>query len=134
MVDINHDGWLDIYVSQVSSYQSFRGKNLLFINNGDLTFTEAANDYNLDFESYSQQAAFFDYDLDGDLDMYQLNHGVHNPDVYGKADLRLERDSLAGDRLLKNDNGKFTDVSKEAGIYGSAIGYGLAVSIRNQLV
>ena len=129
MVDINHDGWLDIYVSQVSNYKSFTGKNLLFINKGNLTFTEEAKNYNLDFESYSQQAAFLDYDLDGDLDMYQLNHGVHNPDVYGKADLRLERDSLAGDRLLRNDNGKFQDVSTEAGIFGSAIGYGLAVSI-----
>ncbi len=129
MVDINHDGWLDIYVSQVSNYKSFTGKNQLFINNGDLTFTEKANEYNLDFESYSQQAAFFDYDLDGDLDMYQLNHGVHNPDVYGKADLRFQRDSLAGDRLLRNDNDKFIDVSEAAGIYGGMIGYGLAVSI-----
>ena len=129
MADINHDGWLDIYVSQVSNYKSFTGKNQLFINNGDMTFRENAKDYNLDFESYSQQAAFFDYDLDGDLDMYQLNHGVHNPDVYGKADLRFQRDSLAGDRLLRNDNDKFIDVSEAAGIYGGMIGYGLAVSI-----
>lgn len=129
MVDINHDGWLDMYVSQVSQYKSFTGKNQLFINNGDLTFTENAKDYNLDFERYSQHAAFFDYDLDGDLDMYQLNHGVHNPDVYGKSDLRFQRDSLAGDRLLKNVNGKFIDVSEAAGIYGGMIGYGLAVSI-----
>ena len=93
MVDINNDGWLDIYVSQVSNYKFFSGNNQLFINNGDLTFTEKAKDYHLDFESYSQHAAFFDYDLDGDLDMYQLNHGVHNPDVYGKADLRFGRDS-----------------------------------------
>lgn len=129
MADINHDGWLDIYVSQVSNYKFFSGKNQLYINNGDLTFTEKANEYNLDFESYSQHAAFFDYDMDGDLDMYQLNHGVHNPEVYGKADLRLRRDSLAGDRLLRNDNGMFHDVSEEAGIYGGMIGYGLAVGI-----
>lgn len=129
MVDINHDGWLDIYVSQVANYRSFTGKNQLYINNGDLTFTEKANQYGLDFETHSQQAAFFDYDLDGDLDMYHLNHGVHNPDVYGKADIRFQRDFLAGDRLMRNDNGSFHDVSEEAGIYGGAIGYGLAVGV-----
>lgn len=129
MVDINHDGWLDIYVSQVSKFNLFAGKNQLFINNGDLTFTEKAKEYNLDIESYSQHAAFFDYDRDGDLDMYQLNQSIHNPDVYGNAELRHKRDSLAGDKLFRNDNGVFHDVSEAAGIYGGAIGYGLAVGI-----
>ena len=129
MVDVNSDGLLDIYVSQVCNYRSFYGSNQLFINNGDLTFTERAKEYGLDLKSYSQHAAFFDYDLDGDLDMYQLNQAVHNPDVYIRAELRSNRDSLAGDRLMRNDNGKFVDVSQQAGIYGGATGYGLAVGI-----
>lgn len=129
MVDINHDGFLDIYVSQVSNYRFFTGKNQLYINNGDLTFSEKAEEYNLDFECYSQQAAFFDYDLDGDLDLYLLSHSVHNPQSYGKADIRTKRDTLSGDRLLRNDGGKFFDVSEQAGIYGSFIGYGLAIAI-----
>lgn len=129
MVDINHDGWLDIYVSQMSNYKSFTGRNQLYINNGDLTFTDKAKDYHLDFESYSQQAAFFDYDLDGDLDMFQLNHSVRNPEAYGKSVLRYKRDSLAGDRLLRNVDGVFEDVSERSGIRDGVIGYGLAVSV-----
>ena len=129
MADVNGDGRLDIYVSEVSHYRSFEGVNQLYINNGDLTFTESAEEYGLALKSYSQHATFFDYDLDGDLDMYQLNHSVHNPDVYIHASLRSKRDSLAGDRLFRNDNGKFTDVSDAAGIYGGATGYGLAVAI-----
>ncbi|WPP51668.1 VCBS repeat-containing protein [Catalinimonas niigatensis] len=134
MADVNGDGWLDIYVSQVSQYNFFKGHNQLFINNGaqpdrQITFTEKAQEYGLAIKGYAQQAAFFDYDGDGDLDMYQLRHAVHNPDVYIKAVLRTRRDSLAGDQLFKNENGKFQDVSEEAGIYGAALGYGLAVAI-----
>lgn len=129
MADVNGDGLLDIYVSQVANYRTFDGTNELFINNGNLTFTERANEFGLDLKSYSQQAAFFDYDRDGDLDMYQLNHAVHNPDVYIRAELRSRRDSLAGDKLFRNDNGIFHDVSEAAGIYGGATGYGLAVGI-----
>ncbi len=129
MSDVNDDGFLDIYVSQISGYKQLKGRNQLFINNGDLTFSEQAAEFGLDVSSYAQQAAFFDYDLDGDLDMYQLNHSVHNPDTYQKATIRLKRDRLAGDRLFRNDNGQFKDVSSEAGIYGGTVGYGLAVSI-----
>lgn len=134
IADINADGWLDIYVSQVSQYKSFQGHNQLFINNGatpdgELTFTESTAKYNLDITGYAQQATFFDYDGDGDLDMYQLRHAVHNPDVYIKAALRTKRDSLAGDQLFRNDDGVFHDVTEEAGIYGAALGYGLAVGI-----
>jgi len=129
VVDIDQDGWLDIYVNQVSDNKTFQGQNQLFVNNGDNTFTERAQQYGLALKGYSQQAAFFDYDLDGDLDMYQLNHSVHELDVYVKAENRIKRDSLAGDRLFRNDGEKFTDVSEIAGIYGGATGYGLAVAV-----
>ena len=129
VVDINQDGWLDIYVNQVSNLKYFQGNNQLFVNNGDGTFTEMANDYGLDLKTYAQQSVFFDFDSDGDLDMYQLNHSTHDMDVYVKSDKRLVRDSLAGDRLYRNDNMKFNDVSESAGIYGGATGYGLSVSI-----
>ncbi|HEX2977195.1 MAG TPA: VCBS repeat-containing protein, partial [Bacteroidales bacterium] len=133
MADVNGDGWLDIYSCEVGNYKSFKGRNRLYINNRDLTFTESAGEYNLDFSGFSTQAAFFDYDLDGDLDMYLLNHSVHRTGSYGKASLRFQTDSLAGDILFRNDiaDGKrvFTDVSAKAGIYRSQIGYGLGVSV-----
>ena len=129
MVDINADGYQDIYVCQLGDYKGLQGKNQLFINNGDLTFTEKAAEYGLDFKGFSTHAAFFDYDNDGDLDTYLLNHSVHTERTYGKAELRNQKDALAGDRLLRNDAGKFTDVTDEAGIYSSHIGYGLAVGL-----
>jgi hypothetical protein len=129
MVDINQDGWLDIYVCQLHGYKELKGYNKLFVNNADGTFTEKASEYGLDVSSYSQQAAFFDYDLDGDLDMYLLNQAVHTPNAYKKGELRKVRDSMTGDRLYKNNSGKFSDVSEEAGIYGGSMGYGLAMNI-----
>ena len=133
MADVNGDGLLDIYVCQVGKYKSFHGKNQLFINQGNLTFKEEARDYGLDFQGFSTQAAFFDYDMDGDLDMYLQNHSVHSSRSYGNASLRLDHDSLSGGRLFRNDvvNGRhvFHDVTKETGIYSSQIGYGLGVNI-----
>lgn len=133
MADVNGDGLLDIYVCQVGKYKSFNGKNQLFINQGNLKFKEEAHEYGLDFQGFSTQAAFFDYDNDGDLDMYLLNHSVHTSRSYGDVSLRLDRDSLAGDRLFRNDlvNGKrfFRDVTKDAGIYSSQIGYGLGINV-----
>lgn len=129
VVDIDQDGWLDIYVNLVSDGKTFEGQNQLFVNNGDNTFTDKAAQYGLALEGYSQQAVFFDYDLDGDLDMYQLNHSVHELDVYVKAENRSKRDNLAGDRLFRNEGNKFTDVSEIAGIYGGATGYGLSVVV-----
>lgn len=128
MADLNGDGFLDIYVCAVVGINGLRGKNELFINNGDNTFTEKGEEYGLDYRNYSSSAAFFDYDNDGDLDMYLLNHAVHTVNTYGPADIRNNRTAESGDKLLRNDSGKFIDVSEEAGIYGGTNGYGLGLA------
>ena len=129
MADVNGDGLIDIYVCAVVGINGFYGYNELYINNGDETFTESAAKYKLDFDTYSSSAAFLDFDLDGDLDMYLLNHAVHTQESYGKASLREIRNQQTGDKLLRNDGGVFTDVSEQAGIYGGVIGYGLGISV-----
>ncbi|RMB58565.1 hypothetical protein EAX61_09700 [Dokdonia sinensis] len=129
MGDVNNDGLLDIYVCAVVGINGFGGHNELFINNGDNTFTESAGKYGLDFDTYSSSGAFLDYDGDGDLDLYLLNHAVHTQDSFGKADLRYTRNYETGDRLMRNDGGTFTDVSEEAGIIGGINSYGLGVAI-----
>ena len=129
MGDINGDGLLDIYVCAVVGVNGFYGYNELFINNGDETFTESAEKYKLDFDSYSSSAAFLDFDLDGDLDIYLLNHAIHTQESFGKVDLRYKRNEQTGDKLLRNDGGSFTDVSEAAGIFGGINGYGLGISI-----
>jgi len=132
MADVNNDGLIDIYVSTVSDYKNLVGHNRLYINNGDLTFTELSQDVGLDFIGFGTQASFFDYDNDGDLDVYLLNHTVHTPRNYGSSEKRKERDDKSGDRLYENllDEGKlsFIEVTSKAGIYSSALGYGLAIS------
>lgn len=129
MADVNGDNYLDIYVNKVN-YLNKQGRNQLFINNGDLTFTERASDYGLDFEGYSTQAAFFDYDLDGDLDLFLLNHSFHSEETYGPAaELRQRTHPQAGDRFFRNDGETFTDVTQESGIYSSALGYGLGIAV-----
>ena len=127
MADVNGDGYVDIYVSGVS-YLGVHGRNLLYINNRDGTFSDETREYGLDFEGYSTQALFFDYDGDGDLDMYLLNHSVHTEHGSGSAASRGERNPRAGDRLYRNDGGHFVDVSAAAGIYGGVFGYGLGVT------
>lgn len=129
MGDVNGDGHLDIYVCAVVGLNGFNGFNELYINNGDLTFTESATKYGLNSESYSSSAVFLDYDLDNDLDIYILNHAVHTQESFGRADLRNKRNYQTGDKLMRNDNGVFTDVSKQAGIFGGVNGYGLGVSV-----
>ena len=101
MVDINADGYLDIYVCAVSGLLDFDGHNELYINNGDNTFSEQSKTYGLDFKGYSTQSYFFDYDKDGDLDLYLVNHAVHTNLSHGKANLRNERAALVGDVLFK---------------------------------
>ncbi len=132
MADVNGDGLLDIHVCNVGDYKGLTGHNQLFINLGDLTFREESAAYGLDFTGFSTQAAFFDYDLDGDLDMYLLNHSVHTSRSYGMSDLRKDEDVRAGDRLYRNDatvsGSIFHEVTAEAGIYRSQIGYGLGVN------
>ncbi len=128
MADVNGDGFLDIYVCR-SNYLDRKGANQLFINNGDLTFTEQAGKYGLAHTGLSRQAAFFDYDLDGDLDMYLLNHSVHSKNTYGDTSLRKVTDKEAGDKLFKNVDGFFVDVTTEAGIYESILGYGLGIAV-----
>lgn len=129
VVDINGDGLKDIYVCVVSNYKGFKGKNQLYINNGDLTFTESAAKYGLDFSGFSTQASFFDYDKDGDLDMFLLTSSVHSTDTYGDSTQRFKYSHDAGDHLFRNDNGKFTDVTQGSGIYSAPIGYGLGLSV-----
>lgn len=129
MADVNGNGYLDIYVSRVN-YLNKSGRNQLFINNGDNTFTERAAEFGLDFEGYSTQAAFFDYNNNGRLDMFLLNHSFHSEYTYGQAEVLRQRvDPKAGDRLFRNDGDRFTDVTEEAGIISSALGYGLGVAI-----
>jgi len=129
MGDVNGDGLLDIYVCAVVGIKGFDGFNELYINNGDNTFTESSAKYGLDFDTYSSNAAFLDYDLDGDLDMYILNHAVHTQESYGHANLRLKRNYQTGDKLMRNDGDKFTDVSEEAGIFGGINGYSLGIAV-----
>jgi hypothetical protein len=131
MADVNGDGFLDIYVCAVDGINGLKGANELYINNGDNTFTEQADRYGLNFENYSTTAAFFDYDNDGDLDMYLLNYAVHTQNSFGKADIRYKRNSKSGDKLLRNDGGIFTDVSEESGIFGGANGYGLGIATQD---
>ena len=129
MADVNGDGFLDIYVCAVVGINGFEGHNELYINNKNNTFTESAAQYGLDLDNYSSSAAFFDYDNDGDLDMYLLNHAVHSEASYGNANIRNKRNYECGDKLFQNNNNKFTDVSEKAGIFGGANGYGLGIAI-----
>lgn len=138
MVDINNDSFLDIYVCNAGNVKGDNLKNELFINNGDLTFTEKAEEYNLAESGLTTHAAFFDFDLDGDLDVYILNNSfipVSSLNYSNKRDLRDKDWDVpnmlkgGGDKFLRNDDGKFTDISQEAGIYGSLIGFGLGVTV-----
>jgi hypothetical protein len=138
MVDINNDGWLDMYICNSGNMQNGNRRNKLYINNHDLSFTESAAKYGLDISSYSTQASFFDYDLDGDLDCFIIANSPMPVNTLGysnKRDLPAKdwpvkefiRDG--GDHLYRNDNGKFTEVTKEAGIHGTLMSFGLGVSV-----
>ncbi len=138
MVDINADGWMDIYLCNAGNVEGDDHKNELFINNGDLTFSEKAADYNLDDDGFTTHASFFDYDSDGDLDVYILNNSFIPVNSLGYSNRRMLRSedwSLpeefrgGGDKLMRNDDGKFVDVSEEAGIFGSLIGFGMGVTV-----
>jgi len=129
MADVNGDGLLDIYVCNSGDVNSSRRKNELFINQGNLKFTEEAAQYHLDNDGYSTHAAFFDYDQDGDLDCYILNDRFNDPgrvELYKKI---REQPTPGGHKLMRNDGNVFTDVTVEAGIYGSDVAFGLGVSV-----
>ena len=130
MVDINGDGYLDIYVCRSGNQQPLFRANSLFINNKDLTFTDKAVEYGLDDDSYSTHAAFFDFDKDGDLDVFLLNHSRLNISNSFEISRRYERDRVryVGNKLFRNDGEKFTDVSDSLGVYGPASNYGLGVA------
>lgn len=130
VADVNSDGLPDIYLCKSGPPGGNRRKNELFINQGNFSFSEAAAEFGLDFEGLSVHAGFFDYDKDGDLDCYLLNNSIRS---VGGFDLRKDQrnipDPAGGNRLLRNDDGKFVDVSQQAGIYSSRIGFGLGVTI-----
>lgn len=135
VVDINDDGLLDIYVCRVGNYETLQSRNQLLICKGFTSdsiplFADEAKAYHLDFSGFSTQAAFLDYDADGDLDMYLMNHSLRfNGTFAARKTYQNTYDSLAGDRFYRNDKGRFTDVTKEAGINSSIIGYGLGVVV-----
>ena len=129
MADVNGDGLLDIYVCNSGDVKGGRRENELFINKGDLTFTESGNKYGLNDKGFGTHAAFFDYDRDGDLDCYVLNNSFRPVSSLGLDNIRHERDSTGGDKLYRNQGGYFVDVSEQAGIFGSVIGFGLGVTV-----
>ena len=133
MADVNGDGLLDMYVAAVARHHGLQGRNELFINQGGNRFIESAAHYGLDFSGFSGQSAFFDYDRDGDLDCYIVNQSHQPNQNIVDTSNRRKRDSLAGDRLYRNDRygaeNKFVDVSAAAGIYQSSLGYGLGLAV-----
>jgi enediyne biosynthesis protein E4 len=130
IADVNGDGWLDIYVCNSGDIKGDNKENELFINNRDLTFTDRAKEYGLNDRGFTTHAAFFDYDKDGDLDLYILNNSYQAIGSFNlKKNERPKRDSLGGDKFLRNDSGHFVDVSEQVGVYGSVIGFGLGVTV-----
>ncbi len=131
LIDINNDGWLDIYLSQVGTYRNLDCKNKLFVCTGELEdgvpqYVEQAEQYGIDFKGFSTQAGFLDYDLDGDLDMFLMNHSLHHNGTFGKRiDFLDTYNEVSGDRFYRNDGSTFTDITTSSGIHSSVIGYGL---------
>lgn len=135
VVDINNDGLLDIYVCRVGNYETLKSKNQFLICKGKDAkgvpyYEDEAVEMGLDFSGFSTQAAFFDYDLDGDLDFFLMNHSLHFNGSFNERSSYINTyDTLAADYLFRNDTGKFIDVSAYSGINRSIIGYGLGLSI-----
>lgn len=133
IVDINGDGLLDIYVSRVGDYEILHSRNQFLIctgidKNGVPHYTDKAREMGVDFSGFATQAAFLDYDMDGDLDMFLLDHSVHEKGVF-RPRKEFDTTAVVGDRFFRNDGGLFTDVTRQAGIISSPIGYGLGVCV-----
>lgn len=131
MADVNGDGLLDIYVCRSAAKDSSKRRNLLFINNGDLTFTERAAQYGVDDSGYSTQAVFFDYDRDGDLDLYVLNHSTQEYAGFGQISQQLKnrKNPAYSDKFYKNENGRYREVSDEVGLVNNVLGFGLGIAV-----
>lgn len=134
VVDINNDGMLDLYICRVAGIEPLKTGNLLLvcerIENGVPVYQDRTREYGLDFNGFSTQAAFFDYDLDGDLDMYLMNHSVHHNGTFGRRERFVGTfHPQSGDRFFVNENGRFVDKTLETGIHSSVIGYGLGLVI-----
>jgi len=129
MVDINGDGLLDIYVCYSGKVDAEKRRNQFFINQGNLTFTDKAQEMGLDDPSYTTQVSFFDYDRDGDLDAFLLATNVKVIRDLEYSQARKSKDPFAGDKLFRNDNGRFTEVTEAAGILSNALGFGLGVTV-----
>ncbi len=130
MADVNGDGWLDIYVANSGDIKGDSRANELFLNNGDNTFTESADAWGVADQGLSTHGVFFDYDRDGDLDLYVLNNSYRAIGSFNlQKSSREIRDPEGGDKLYRNEGGHFTDVSEEAGIMGSEIGFGLGTTV-----
>ncbi len=127
--DLNGDGLLDIYVCKSGLPEGNNRYNELFINNGDLTFTERSKEYGLDINGLSVHAAFFDYDKDGDLDCYLLNNSIRSIGAFDLIKGQRKIKDVNGNKFFKNENGKFIDFTEEAGIYSSKIGFGLGITL-----
>jgi enediyne biosynthesis protein E4 len=140
IIDINNDGMLDIYINNIGSHLKIEGVNQLYvctkIENGIPYYVDQAAQYGLNLKGFATQTAFFDFDLDGDLDVFQLNHSLHQNGTFGPRKVfKDKQDSLSGDKLLRNEiinkkgisNKKFKEVTKEAGILSTVVGYGLGI-------
>lgn len=134
-VDINADGWLDIYICRSGRYtQDDRRRNELYINKGPNSdgipvFEEAAAQYGLDITAYSTQASFFDYDRDGDLDLFLINHDISSYPLGQIPELQQSNSELVGDMLFQNQNGQFVNVTSNSGIVNNKLGFGLGLGI-----
>lgn len=134
-IDINEDGYLDIYITEVNNGGVLKGKNRLYVctgldSQGYPAYREEASKYGIHFSGYGTHSAFFDFDRDGDLDLYLLNHSEHKNGTFGERKVHLKQyHPTAGDRLYKNDHGMYRDITKESGIYSNALGYGLGIKV-----
>lgn len=129
VADVNADGYLDIYVCYSGNVEPRDRRNRLFINNKNLTFTDRAEEYGVADAGYSTQAVFFDFDRDGDLDLFVINHNIKNLRNFNAAFVKKMIDADAGDRLYENRDNKFVDITTEAGIISNPLGYGLGVVV-----